>query len=420
MMGLGICLENIEVSLQTFSQFVQRQCAAHSLNLCVVAACSIQAVKNMMGTMVEICLFFSNSPKRQLELEKNIQSTESATAKKLVNLCKTRWVARIDALEVFHNLFPVVVKTLEIISEGGTTGWNQESRRMAGNLLVCITKFQFIIAFVVTRQCLEYIRGLTVSLQKRAKDICQAYSEVSGIVRALTEVRTNIDVKHKVWHDMAVALGEEVAASEPQLPRCCGRQTARNNTPGDTPEIYYKRTISIPFLDELINHLKSRFSDVQQKAIMGMTIVPSVLMDEITPTSSSADLVQQYSEDLPNPSSLETELHLWKCKWSCFSKPLPDTPADALVHASQRNIHHLLRLICTLPVTSCDCERSISVLRRLKTYPRSSMGQERLSGLALMHIHYGMELDLEEIITTFARKHPRRMVLLDIVGSSDD
>jgi hypothetical protein len=28
----------------------------------------------MMGTMVEICLFFSNSPKRQLELEKHIPS----------------------------------------------------------------------------------------------------------------------------------------------------------------------------------------------------------------------------------------------------------------------------------------------------------------------------------------------------------
>ena len=44
-------------------------CAAHTLNLCVVAACGVQMIKNMMGTMVEICLFFANSPKRQLELE---------------------------------------------------------------------------------------------------------------------------------------------------------------------------------------------------------------------------------------------------------------------------------------------------------------------------------------------------------------
>ena len=401
-----------------FPKAVYVHCAAHSLNLCVVAACKIQAVKNMMGTMVEICLFFSNSPKRQLELEKNIQSIQGATANKLVNLCKTRWVARIDALEVFFSLFPAVVRTLEVISEGGDTGWNQDSRRSADSLLICITKFQFLIAFVVTKQCLEYIKGLTVSLQKRAKDICQAYSEVNTIVTALNEVRSDIDVKHKVWHDMAITLGEKVDAPEPQLPRRCGHQTARNNTPGDTPESYYRRTISIPFLDELIAYLKSRFSDIQQKAIMGMTIVPSVLMDETTPTSSLSDLLQQYSDDLPNPSSLETELHMWRCKWNSSSTPLPDTPADALVFASETifpNIHCLFRLICTLPVTSCECERSISVLRRLKTYLRSSMGQERLSGLALMHIHYGMEFDLDEIINIFARKRPRRMVLSDIL-----
>ena len=119
------------------------------------------------------------------------------------------------------------------------------------SLLNYITKFQFLIAFVVSKQRLEHIMGLTISLQKRAKDICQAYSEVNIIVIALNEVRSNIDVKHKVWHDMTVTLGEKVDASEPQLPRRCGHQIARSNTPGDAPGSYYRRTISIPFLDEL-------------------------------------------------------------------------------------------------------------------------------------------------------------------------
>ena len=66
-------------------------------------------------------------------------------------------------------------------------------------------------------------------------------------------------------------------------------------------------------------------------------------------------------------------------------------------------------------MTSCECEHSVSVLRRLKTYLRSKMTQERLSGLALMHINYGIELDYEAIINIFAHKHPRRMVLGDIL-----
>lgn len=39
---------------------------------------------------------------------------ECGTATKLVNLCKTRWVARINALEVFYDLYPAVVNTNSI------------------------------------------------------------------------------------------------------------------------------------------------------------------------------------------------------------------------------------------------------------------------------------------------------------------
>ena len=76
------------------------------------------------------------------------------------------------------------------------------------------------------------------------------------------------------------------------------------------------------------------------------------------------------------------------------------------------NIHILLRLICTWPVTSSECERNISVLRRLKVPPhlRSTMGQERMIGLALVHIRYGMELNLDDIINIFAGQHQRRML----------
>ena len=38
-------------------------CAAHALNLCVVSASNVQAIRNMHGTMQEICLIFNLSPK---------------------------------------------------------------------------------------------------------------------------------------------------------------------------------------------------------------------------------------------------------------------------------------------------------------------------------------------------------------------
>ena len=39
------------------------------------------------------------------------------------------------------------------------------------------------------------------------------------------------------------------------------------------------------------------------------------------------------------------------------------------------------------------------------------MGQERLSSLALMHIHYQVKIDLDEVVNLFATKHPWRLEL---------
>jgi len=55
-------------------------------------------------------------------------------------------------------------------------------------------------------------------------------------------------------------------------------------------------------------------------------------------------------------------------------------------------------------------------LRRLKTYLRSMMLQTRLTGLALLHIHYNMDIDFDEIIRRFARLHLRRMELANILS----
>ena len=48
-------------------------------------------------------------------------------------------------------------------------------------------------------------------------------------------------------------------------------------------------------------------------------------------------------------------------------------------------------------------ERSFSPLRHLKTWTRSTKKEERLSGLALMHVHRDIDVDIEKVITTLAQ-----------------
>ena len=63
-------------------------CAAHQLNLAVVAACKIQAFRSTESTIGEIAGFFAFSAKRQCLLDKGLEVlTPEAHAKKLKDAC---------------------------------------------------------------------------------------------------------------------------------------------------------------------------------------------------------------------------------------------------------------------------------------------------------------------------------------------
>ena len=137
---------------------------------------------------------------------------------------------------------------------------------------------------------------------------------------------------------------------------------------------------------------------------------------------------QHYSSNLPNIVSLAAELTLWQRRWEELAlevgiNKLSDRVSQTLASVdpvSFPNIFSIAKLIATVPVTSCSCERSISSLRLLKNYLRSTTGQDRLNGLALMHAHRkAIPLDYEKIIDLFATLHPRRMRMAHIICSDD-
>ena len=76
-------------------------CASHCLNLAVVSSLQVTSVRNMMGVVGRVFQFFAAHPKRQRALKKAKADTQPAsTVHKLKDLCCTRWVQHIDAMEV--------------------------------------------------------------------------------------------------------------------------------------------------------------------------------------------------------------------------------------------------------------------------------------------------------------------------------
>ena len=198
----------------------------------------------MYGVVEEICLFFNYSPKWQQELQEHIKNLPVGTTSKtkLMDLCKTRWVAQIEAFEVFGDMLPALVSTFEVIStaHGGSAG----SSKKASALLISSTRFWFLMSLEVTWAGLGFIKGLTISLQGQSMDICCAYNEIGTVI---SEVCSNIDTYHKELYDSVVSLGGKINELPPSLPRRCTHRRNRENVPSNTPEEYFRRAITIPF-----------------------------------------------------------------------------------------------------------------------------------------------------------------------------
>ena len=74
------------------------------------------------------------------------------------------------------------------------------------------------------------------------------------------------------------------------------------------------------------------------------------------------------------------------------------------------NAYIAYRILLTIPVMVASVERSFSKLKLIKSYLRSTMSQERLSGLAILSIEKEMleELKYKNLISNFASQKARK------------
>lgn len=73
------------------------------------------------------------------------------------------------------------------------------------------------------------------------------------------------------------------------------------------------------------------------------------------------------------------------------------------------------KLVLTVPVSSAGAERSSSTMKRVKTYLRSTMADNRLSNLCLISIERSLSSELMKdpgsVIDNFAKYNNRRLSL---------
>ncbi|XP_062541722.1 uncharacterized protein LOC134209723 [Armigeres subalbatus] len=191
------------------------------------------------------------------------------------------------------------------------------------------------------------------------------------------------------------------------------------NSDGKQFKQYFKTYISI--IDRIISELDERFADLNKQSYLSLLDstkfkaycdkFPKELVDDVCSRFSNFDKVK-----------LTNELKVFYTKDEFAGRKVAEI-MNVLVTNNLEDIfsetHRLARLILTLPSTTASVERSFSILRRIKTYLRSTMAEERLKWLMLMSVEnallHQLKLDsnfFDEIIDRFARRVDRRVQLL--------
>ena len=274
-------------------------------------------VKDMMDTVRVISDFFNNSPKRQAALEKKIEDLlPAAKHKTLINVCRTRWIARIDGLDRFEEMFEATTAALCEMRDNLDGTWNAETSATASGLVSICADFQFIISLVITRSILDYARSATVKLQESQLDMFKMFTEVNLLLDAISKVRDKLDLYHSSWYEVACELASTVQP-EQSKPRTYSCQMNRANPEIESIEQYYRVTVSAPLLDYLQSELSTRFSKENCSAVKGFAIIPTLIfqLDESSKMNwreNFSEFCTMYKSDLPIERLMNSEMDLWE------------------------------------------------------------------------------------------------------------
>lgn len=87
----------------------------------------------------------------------------------------------------------------------------------------------------------------------------------------------------------------------------------RSNVEADNTAMYYCRSIFIPFSDDLVSQLHTRFEGLSSHALQALLLLPPNLSRLCGEALST--LITHYLPDLPSADSDAQEINLWKAHW---------------------------------------------------------------------------------------------------------
>ena len=165
----GIVWQSNKLALYT-------HCHSHRLNLVVSFLTRIIGFRNVTDAVKAISYFFNLYPKIQKHLEKVIKGNfPEVTRKKLLDVCRARWIDCIDGADLFED---ISIKRTLLLKQ---------------TLLKLIFNFDFIVKLVISRHILDYTNSVTQILQVKNNDILKGLDLINTLLNIFELVINDIN-----------------------------------------------------------------------------------------------------------------------------------------------------------------------------------------------------------------------------------
>ena len=167
----------------------------------------------------------------------------------------------------------------------------------------------------------------------------------------------------------------------------------------DSPKLYY-RQLYYEAINNTSNCLQNRFHQPGYKMYCKLE---ELLINASTGKDITApfEFVCSFYKDDLEENILRGQLQVFGTKFqSTYREKFGTNVLPTILgirdyfqsmNCSQRSllsqVTRVLQLLLVMPSTNATSERSFSALRRVKTYLRSTMSQERLNNLLVLHVH---------------------------------
>ena len=339
---------------------------------------------------------------------------------RLKSLSKTRWAAHKNAVyALLHNFGNVIDSLAKLIDEHHDSAEVKEAIDLQKKM-----DWEFLFTLLWWDDVLSIVNVASRILQAKSNDLFIVVDCFNQALLDLEALRSDKEFDNFIQRAKSIWLNygfeEEEANFKIVRVRRVKRmdgETLRDQCPSDSTE-RYKISVYFHVLDTMTSEIRSRTKDMKDVCSLFGFLHPQHFSK-----ISKADLEKQayiLLERFPEEFSfsLVSELHDFQTLYFCTGGI--NTTGGVVEYLSYLvntelcdlypQFEILIRLFITLPIGIASAERSFSTLRRIKNYLRSTMGQKRLSNLALLAIEHKIaeNLNLDTVISEFSMKKARR------------